>query len=359
MNELLHATSLYDVLHDSSDRENYEALKNAIITGLPEKDAREIRQVLSGESLPSLMSDVIAKKIFSPTEHPLRAEYLLQKVTNDMNIHILGDAANEGYMQGRLSKKMIFDIPVRLLDERRADIEFQISAQDFIIERAELYSSDLLLVEYSTAIDQKKEDLSFTDVHGTIIIVFMRKSPNPFKAYQGERYIHRFDTMESDSGIKHTPLRKMYFVQVDKAFEQFLRGEDAENDKEFQLLLAAMADINNEQVRKEAMSHPELAQIYDELRVFAQDKEVQNMLLSEKYAVADFNAVKSYERNEGLAEGLAKGLAKGHAEGGQEMIYRLVSEKEITPEKGAMTLEISVEDLKNRMILLGYDFPEE
>ena len=41
------------------------------------------------------------------------------------------------------------------------------------------------------------------------------------------------------------------------------------------------------------------------------------------------------------------------------MVYRLVSEKEITPEKGAKTLEISVEDLKNRMILLGYEFPEE
>ena len=83
------------------------------------------------------------------------------------------------------------------------------------------------------------------------------------------------------------------------------------------------------------------------------------MMLSEKYAAADLNAIKSYERNEGYAEGLAEGLAKGHAEGGQEMIYRLVSEKEITPEKGAKTLEISVEDLKNRMLLEGYDFPAE
>ena len=67
------------------------------------------------------------------------------------------------------------------------------------------------------------------------------------------------------------------------------------------------------------------------------------MMLSEKYAAADLNAIKSYERNEGRTE----------------MVYRLVSEKEITPEKGAMTLEISVEDLKNRMVLLGYEFPEE
>ena len=74
-------------------------------------------------------------------------------------------------------------------------------------------------------------------------------------------------------------------------------------------------------------------------------------MLSEKYAAADLNAIKSYERNEGHAKGLA--------EGGQDMIYRLVSEKEITPEKGAKTLEISVEDLKNRMLLEGYDFPAE
>ena len=66
-------------------------------------------------------------------------------------------------------------------------------------------------------------------------------------------------------------------------------------------------------------------------------------MLSEKYAVADFNAVKSYERNEGRAE----------------MVYQFVSERSITPEKGAKTLEISVEDLKNRMLLEGYDFPAE
>ena len=81
------------------------------------------------------------------------------------------------------------------------------------------------------------------------MIVFMRHSPRPFSEVESRNYIHRFNHMISDTGIEHTPLRKMYFVQLDKALQQFLNGEDEEQDPEFQLLLAMMADINNEKVQ--------------------------------------------------------------------------------------------------------------
>ena len=46
-----------------------------------------------------------------------------------------------------------------------------------------------------------------------------------------------------------------------------------------------------------------------------QSKEVQNMLLlAEKYAVADLNAVKSYERKKGIEEGDEKGRNERDAE---------------------------------------------
>lgn len=45
---------------------------------------------------------------------------------------------------------------------------------------------------------------------------------------------------------------------------------------------------------------------YEETGRFAHNKEVQSMSLEEKYAIADFNAVKSHERSVGRAEGRAE-----------------------------------------------------
>lgn len=342
MEDLMNATSLFDVLNEFKDKENFEKLRDIVISNLPADAKVEMEGIIRGELLPSLTSDVVAKKIFSPSEHPERVAWLLSKITLDNSISIDGDMSNEGYSQSTSAKKMIFDIPVRLLDKRRADIEFQVAAQDFIIERAELYSSDLLLVEYSAAVNQKKGDLDFTDVHGTIVIVFMRKSPEPFASFKSNRYIHRFDTMASDSGLVHNPLRKMYFVQLDKAMEQLLEGIDAEGDYDFQLLLAMMADINNQVVKEKIAEHPDLKEIYQEVSLYSQSKEVQNMLLAEKYAVADFNAVKSYERKEER----------------KQTIYKLVSSGELSIDAGAKYLGISVDDLKNQMLVCGFSVPE-
>lgn len=49
-------------------------------------------------------------------------------------------------MQSKDSKKIIFDEPAKLKDGRHSDTEFQISLQDFIFKRAELYASDMLML---------------------------------------------------------------------------------------------------------------------------------------------------------------------------------------------------------------------
>lgn len=56
------------------------------------------------------------------------------------------------------------------------------------------------------------------------------------------------------------------------------------------------------------------------------------MLLSEKYAEADLNAVKSYERREGVQEGMQKGIQKGEISKGiavyKNMLARGYSKEE-------------------------------
>ena len=47
--------------------------------------------------------------------------------------------------------------------------------------------------------------------------------------------------------------------------------------------------------------------IIAEVKELSENKEVRAMLLAEKYAQADMNAVRSYERNEGREEGI-KGM---------------------------------------------------
>lgn len=56
-----------------------------------------------------------------------------------------------------------------------------------------------------------------------------------------------------------------------------------------------------------------------------------------------------------LNEMKQKSMIEGRAEGGNLMIYSLVQDLLLTPEVGSKRLGITVEELKNRMILCGYN----
>lgn len=55
----------------------------------------------------------------------------------------------------------------------------------------------------------------------------------------------------------------------------------------------------------------------------------------------------------------AEGHAEGLLNGGNLMIYALVQDGDISPEKGAQRLNVTVEELQSRMILTGYKWPEK
>lgn len=79
------------------------------------------------------------------------------------------------------------------------------------------------------------------------------------------------------------------------------------------------------------------------------------MLLAEKYAQADINAVKSYERNEGRIEGLREGRIEGLREGRNEgriegltLAVRIIAESQagMSDEQIASKYGYSVDDIK-------------
>lgn len=220
-------------------------------------------------------------------------------------------------MQSRNSKKIIFDEPAKLKDGRHSDTEFQISLQEYIFRRAELYASDMLMFSYSVEEGQKKSEVSYSNTASVLLVILMKNSPNEFKKFNetSERYIHRFMKRNADSGISFDSMMKIVFVQLDECLKQFREGRNGEHDSngsrldELQILLSLIADINDEKVLKSAKDNSFMREIIAEVKELSENKEVRAMLLAEKYAQADMNAVRSYERNEGRNEGIHEGLA--------------------------------------------------
>ena len=101
----------------------------------------------------------------------------------------------------------------------------------------------------------------------------MVKSPKVFDSYKGEHYIHRFRDRVADTGLRYESKVKTVYVQLDKCLEQFKRGVNAEGDDRLQLLLAMIADANDEQVMKAVEQDEMLAGICAVAKNMARDKE--------------------------------------------------------------------------------------
>ena len=311
---LLPEETIADLLASFDSGEDYEKLRNLLIKHLSEEEQADFKAIERGEKTPSLMSDIIAKKIFDPDAHSDRMNYLLREITGEDDVYVDSSNRNEGYIMASNSKKVVFDINTKLQDKRNVDLEFQISAQNHFLKRGEIYGSDLLLLQYSVEEGQKKKEIDYSDIKGVIIIFLMKHSPKEFKECKSERYIHRFTENKSDSGLVFPSLTQYIYVQLDKCFEQFKLGTDGENNKRLQLLLSMLADANDEDVRKEIIGNKMFEDIISEANGMAAERMVLNMILAEKYAAADLNAVKNFEREEGQKELVEKLLKVGVTE---------------------------------------------
>ena len=297
--------------------------KNEVRTleSLSPEDQKNLRAIFSGELLPPLYSDIIAKTIFNPDVHPDRLNFLMRAISKDNTIDVESSAGNEAFRQSVHSKGMISDIPSWLKDRRAANLEFQKVRQDFIFTRIDLYVSDMLLLQYSVDTGKAKGDLNYTDLKEAIIIVLMVESPKPFKEYnrKSQKYIHRFTKMTADTGLSYPPKGKIIYVQLDKCLKQFRRGYNAEakdhKPDRLQTWLSMIADVNDRQVGKAIECDNILKEMRKELYNMAQDKEVQNMLLQEKYERMDWVSYGNEKMREGEARGVAIGEARGEARG--------------------------------------------
>ena len=319
-------------------------VQSHIFDQLSSQDQQTLLRYFDGTRLPPLYSDTIAKRVFNADVHPDRLNFLLQNIAGDDTIDVRSSASNEAFRMSTGSKGMVSDIPSWLRDGRLSDLEMQRATQNFIFTRVELYASSMLLLQYSASKGQAKSSVSYTNVKEVLLVVLMVKSPKVFRDYDKkcDRYIHRFTTMASDSGLSYPSRAKMVYVQLDKCLAQFKAGRNAEAEEgrpdRLQKWLAMIADVNDDSTIEAAADDETLTGIRTEIRNMAQDKEVQNMLTQEMFDLMDRESFREECKEEGMKEGMKEGMEKGMQKGENklaDLIGRLLSAGRIEDVKRA------------------------
>ena len=287
-----------------------------VFEALPKEEQEFYQKVFSGEAVAPLYSDTIAKNIFNADIHPERLNFLLRSIARDNTIDVRASAANEGFRQSVHAKGMISDIPAWLKDNRLSNLEMQQEARNYLFTRMDLYASDMLLLQYSVVPGQNKGEVDYENVCDVLLVVLMVKSPGAFRVFNktSRHYIHRFSERIADTGLSYPAKTKIIYVQLDKCLKQFKAGINAESvdgkpDK-LQRWLAMIADANDAKVSDAIATDEELKQIRTEVFNMAQDKEVQNMLLQEKFERMDWVSYGNEKEREGKIEGEIVGFIK-------------------------------------------------
>ena len=208
-----------------TSKSNPNSLRNMIInSSLDEPQKKFLLDIVNGTRIAPLTSDTMAKHLYSPDLNPQRFDNLMSRIMKDPTIESRRSAANELPVEHENAKRTITDLSSWLSDNRFATLEVQAIAQEFSFNRFDIYTSRILLLQYSVNEGQKKGAVNYENVNGVILVVLMRDSPAFLKKSKTKRYIHRFTHAVSDSGVRIPMLRKIAFVQLDKALEQFLNN---------------------------------------------------------------------------------------------------------------------------------------
>ena len=295
-----------------------ETLKQQILSSasLSDSKKKELIEIAEGKRIAALTSDVMAKHLYSPDSHPERFDSIMQRILKDPTIKSNHSAANELPVEFRDSKTTISDISSWLTDGRFASLEFQQAAQDYSFNRFDLYSSRMLLFCYSSDEDHKKSEIDYDKATGVILVALMLKSPQFLKNSKSKRYIHRFTDVISDSGVRIPLLKKLVFVQLDKALEQFLNNTYNKRENYSLLVeLAMLADANNQKVKEAVMKKSKLKNIYDDARRFSLSRDAQIALLQYEWAVSSQEYTYKKQTERAVSEAVAEAEPKAEARG--------------------------------------------
>lgn len=205
------------------------------------------------------------------------------------------------------SKKTILDVIARLKNRGICNVELQKAAQEFISTRIEVYSSDLLVLQYSVQKGEKKGEFSYRDIPSSYLVVIMKDSPSKFR--ENPHIIH-YKEITTDTGIRLDSTIKVVYIEAGKCYNYYQKnGRYPEGCEEIGPWLCAVADINQTRKAQQEQKNPDIEDICRELESFGQSGEVLTAMFKEKYAEINRNSEILQARDEGILEGKMEGIA--------------------------------------------------
>ena len=151
-----------------------------LIEIVPKTIREEFERIEKGEIVPQMYYDRGAKKILDPDIHADRLSRLLELIFNE-EMQVQGSLKEESAKASVYSKKTIVDILARLKNSGIVNTEIQVAAQEFIVNRMNIYTSDIIMLQYSVMNGEKKSKVDFTNIPMSYGVVFMKESPSLFK----------------------------------------------------------------------------------------------------------------------------------------------------------------------------------
>ena len=258
------------------------------MTNLPPQCRAALKRMIDGTDLPPLYSNVIAQRIFDAGQHPDRLGFLLRGITRDNTIDVRSASSAKIWRQPKNT------------------------------------NGSILLIQYTVTSDPSKNSQTSRTPDRPLLVVLMTRSPKPLRDFdqKSDKYIHRFTTMTSDTGLSYPSKSKLIYVQLDKCCAQFKKGINAESEDgrpdRLQKLLSMIADVNDSELAAAAAGDESLTGIRNEIRSMAQNRELLRMLAQEMIEHMDWNNCGGENARAAGSEGVrAAAEAPGEAHDGE------------------------------------------
>ena len=263
-------------LSEEESAKRYEEFMEVV----PDVLYQSFKEMERGERLPNLTSDIAAK--------------------------------NEASHLSLWSKGSIMDIVSHLKNGDISDLEMQLTLQEFITKRIDIYTSEFLIGQYAVEKGQKKKEFDLENIGEVYMCVMMAKSPKLFRA--SKDFIHPVISV-TKTGIELPSIIHTVYIELEKVLEYFRKNGYNEANKELVLWLAMIADINDPVVREAAEQSKELSSMYLEAKSLTADRKELLSMLAEKYENIWAHSENMQHFRAGKAEGEAIGRTQGRAEG--------------------------------------------
>ena len=243
---------------------------------------------VTGASGVKLLYDSFFKEIMNPETVPERMNRLLSLILKK-EVKILQVLPVDNTRLGDEASLVIMDIVVKLQDGSIVNVEVQKIGYLFPGQRSACYSADLLLRQYKTARQKKKENqkrFSYKDVKPVYTIVFFEKSPKEFHAFPNI-YLHN-SSQKTDTGLKLELLQNFVFIPLD-IFRKNLHNKHITNDLDAWLAFLSMD--NPETILELIHYHPDFKAMYSHLYDICQNIERVMDMFSKELQELDKNTV--------------------------------------------------------------------